>query len=189
MLVSFISSEIRRDLFWSNVNLVLVLSLYFHTQSECRTEELPDINLSQVKEIYQTARRVTLNLMGNYWYVFYFNRLRKINGIFIYGKPQVSVLGIGSAHFNIYRLSDALTTKGWNLNALQFPSRYRCIFCNNVNSLQDTFFVLSCINLLMKTNTYSQHRLIWTENMRKCYSNYTIIRIFRCLNLRIYPFS
>ena len=53
-----------------------------------------------------------------------FCRLRKIQGIFIYGKPQVSVVGIGSAHFNIYRLSDALTSKGWNLNALQFPSRY-----------------------------------------------------------------
>lgn len=50
-------------------------------------------------------------------------RLRKIEGIFIFGKPQVSVLGIGSKHFNVYRLSDALTARGWNLNALQFPYR------------------------------------------------------------------
>jgi len=48
--------------------------------------------------------------------------IREIPNIFIFGKPEVSVVGIGSFDFNIYRLSDAMTAKGWNLNALQFPS-------------------------------------------------------------------
>ncbi|XP_013384760.2 sphingosine-1-phosphate lyase 1 isoform X2 [Lingula anatina] len=48
--------------------------------------------------------------------------LRQIEGLFVYGKPSVSVIGFGSLDFNIYRLSDMLTSKGWNLNALQFPS-------------------------------------------------------------------
>ena len=50
-------------------------------------------------------------------------RLRAVAGIYIVGEPKVSVIGIASHDFNIYRLSDALTEKGWNLNPLQFPSR------------------------------------------------------------------
>lgn len=54
---------------------------------------------------------------------FFFLRLRKIDSIFIFGKPEVSVLSIGSDTFDIYRLSNFLAAKGWNLNVLQFPSR------------------------------------------------------------------
>ncbi|KFP67832.1 Sphingosine-1-phosphate lyase 1 [Cariama cristata] len=50
------------------------------------------------------------------------SELRKIDSIFIFGKPEVSVLSIGSDTFDIYRLSNFLTAKGWNLNVLQFPS-------------------------------------------------------------------
>ncbi|XP_075226838.1 sphingosine-1-phosphate lyase [Lycorma delicatula] len=47
--------------------------------------------------------------------------LRKIDGIFIFGKPETSVIAIGSNKFHIYLLSEALGKKGWNLNPLQFP--------------------------------------------------------------------
>lgn len=47
--------------------------------------------------------------------------LRKIDNIFIYGTPAVSVVGIGSKKFDIYRLSQLLAERGWHLNALQFP--------------------------------------------------------------------
>jgi sphinganine-1-phosphate aldolase len=50
------------------------------------------------------------------------SKLRKINGIFIFGTPATSVIAIGSKVFDIFRLSDELCKKGWNLNALQFPS-------------------------------------------------------------------
>ncbi|XP_073813890.1 sphingosine-1-phosphate lyase [Musca autumnalis] len=48
--------------------------------------------------------------------------LRKIDGIFIFGKPATSVIAMGSTVFDIFRLSDVLCKKGWNLNTLQFPS-------------------------------------------------------------------
>lgn len=49
--------------------------------------------------------------------------MRKIKGVFVFGNPEVSVVAIGSEDFDIFRLSNALTSKGWNLNTLQFPSR------------------------------------------------------------------
>ena len=50
--------------------------------------------------------------------------LRKIKGIYVLGKPEVSVVAFGSNDFDIYRLGDALTKRGWNLNSLQFPARF-----------------------------------------------------------------
>ncbi|XP_010732852.2 sphingosine-1-phosphate lyase 1 isoform X2 [Larimichthys crocea] len=61
------------------------------------------------KKIVSTARK-----MGN--------EIRKINGVFVFGNPEVSVVAIGSDVFDIFRLSNALTSKGWNLNTLQYPS-------------------------------------------------------------------
>ncbi|XP_063703316.1 sphingosine-1-phosphate lyase isoform X2 [Culicoides brevitarsis] len=49
------------------------------------------------------------------------NGLRKIKNIYIFGVPDTSVIAFGSKDFDIYRLSDALNKKGWNLNGLQFP--------------------------------------------------------------------
>ncbi|XP_077352552.1 sphingosine-1-phosphate lyase 1 [Festucalex cinctus] len=48
--------------------------------------------------------------------------IRKTKGVFVFGDPEVSVVAIGSHDFDIFRLSNALTSKGWNLNTLQFPS-------------------------------------------------------------------
>lgn len=54
--------------------------------------------------------------------------LREIEGIFIYGKPDVSVIAIGSKCFDVYRLSSALAKKGWNLNQIQYPPGFHiCI--------------------------------------------------------------
>ncbi|XP_011497779.1 PREDICTED: sphingosine-1-phosphate lyase [Ceratosolen solmsi marchali] len=48
--------------------------------------------------------------------------LRKMDGIYVFGTPVTSVIAIGSKFFDIYRLSQALNSRGWNLNPLQFPS-------------------------------------------------------------------
>ncbi|XP_043991929.1 sphingosine-1-phosphate lyase 1 [Gambusia affinis] len=61
------------------------------------------------KKIIGTARKIR-------------NEIRKIKGVFVFGNPEVSVVAIGSEDFDIFRLSNALTSKGWNLNTLQFPS-------------------------------------------------------------------
>uniref|UniRef100_A0A8C5PR50 Sphingosine-1-phosphate lyase 1 n=1 Tax=Leptobrachium leishanense TaxID=445787 RepID=A0A8C5PR50_9ANUR len=50
------------------------------------------------------------------------SELRQLTDIFIFGKPDVSVISLGSDKFDIYRLSNALSERGWNLNLLQFPS-------------------------------------------------------------------
>ncbi|KAK4322607.1 hypothetical protein Pmani_006638 [Petrolisthes manimaculis] len=47
---------------------------------------------------------------------------RNIPGIFVFGKPEVSVVALGSDKFNIYHLADQMTKRGWNLNSLQYPS-------------------------------------------------------------------
>lgn len=44
-----------------------------------------------------------------------------MDGIFIFGTPAASVIALGSKEFDVYRLSEALNDKGWNLNTLQFP--------------------------------------------------------------------
>lgn len=49
-------------------------------------------------------------------------KLRELKGLYIFGVPATSVVAMGSKVFDIYRLSDALNSKGWSLNTLQFPS-------------------------------------------------------------------
>lgn len=56
-------------------------------------------------------------------FVYFIGRIRKIKGVIVLGDPEVSVVALGSDDFDIFRLSNALTSKGWNLNTLQFPAR------------------------------------------------------------------
>ena len=65
--------------------------------------------VESTKKVIKTARYITAEL-------------KKIPEIYILGNPEVSVIGIGSTEFDIYRLSSGLGEKGWNINSLQFPS-------------------------------------------------------------------
>ncbi|KAK7082517.1 Sphingosine-1-phosphate lyase 1 [Halocaridina rubra] len=65
--------------------------------------------VKHTKSIIETTRKI-------------YHECSKIPGIFVYGEPEVSVVALGSNNFNIYTLGDAMTKRGWNLNALQFPS-------------------------------------------------------------------
>lgn len=47
--------------------------------------------------------------------------LRKVNGIFIFGKPVTSVIAVGSNDFHVFCLVEKLNDKGWSVNPLQFP--------------------------------------------------------------------
>ena len=59
---------------------------------------------------------------------YFLNELQKIPEIFIYGNPEVCVIGIGSKKFDICLLNDIMTEKGWHLNVMQFPtSIHLCI--------------------------------------------------------------
>ncbi|KPJ03380.1 PREDICTED: sphingosine-1-phosphate lyase [Papilio xuthus] len=48
--------------------------------------------------------------------------IRKIEGLFVFGKPVTSVVAFGSKQFDIFKFAELLHKKGWALNALQFPS-------------------------------------------------------------------
>lgn len=65
--------------------------------------------IDMTRKIINTTRKIQLGL-------------KKIPNIYILGKPDVSVIAIGSRDFNVYRISDLLGKKGWNLSILQFPS-------------------------------------------------------------------
>uniref|UniRef100_A0AAX7SNT2 sphinganine-1-phosphate aldolase n=1 Tax=Astatotilapia calliptera TaxID=8154 RepID=A0AAX7SNT2_ASTCA len=65
----------------------------------------------------------TMMYMGENGYVDATKKIvSTIKGVFVFGDPEVSVVAIGSDDFDIFRLSNALTSKGWNLNTLQYPS-------------------------------------------------------------------
>ena len=48
--------------------------------------------------------------------------LRNIPGLYVMGKPELSVVAVGSRDFNIYRFSSEMKKKGWHLNDLQKPA-------------------------------------------------------------------
>ncbi|CAG8535234.1 12513_t:CDS:2 [Acaulospora morrowiae] len=48
--------------------------------------------------------------------------IRKIDDLFVYGKPLVSVVAFGSNTLNVYDISEKMSKRGWNLNALQNPA-------------------------------------------------------------------
>lgn len=80
--------------------------------------------------------------------------LRKIKGIFVLGKPEVSVVAFASHNFDVYHLGDALTKKGWHLNTLQFPSSIHiCVTALNTQpGVADQFIkdVRECTAALLK---------------------------------------
>ncbi|XP_037533756.1 sphingosine-1-phosphate lyase 1 [Nematolebias whitei] len=80
--------------------------------------------------------------------------IQKIKGVFVFGDPEVSVVAIGSDHFDVFRLSNALTSKGWNLNTLQFPSSIHlcCTVLHTQPGVADRFVhdVREQVGIIMK---------------------------------------
>ncbi|KAK5908160.1 hypothetical protein CgunFtcFv8_016241 [Champsocephalus gunnari] len=84
--------------------------------------------IDATKKIISTARKIK-------------TETSKIKGVFVFGDPEVSVVAIGSDEFDIFRLSNALTTKGWNLNSLQYPSSIHicCTVLHTQKGVADQF--------------------------------------------------
>ncbi|KAK7111267.1 sphingosine-1-phosphate lyase 1-like [Littorina saxatilis] len=82
------------------------------------------------------------------------DQLNKIEGIFVFGQPEVCVVAIGSKHFNIFRLFDGLVEKKWLLNSLQFPSSiHLCVTIPTTKpGVADRFIadVTACVKEIMK---------------------------------------
>ncbi|KAM3606732.1 uncharacterized protein V6R79_022267 [Siganus canaliculatus] len=97
--------------------------------------------IDTTKKIISTARKIK-------------TELRKIKGIFVFGDPEVSVVAVGSDVFDIFRLSNALTSKGWNLNTLQYPSSIHicCTVLHTQAGVADRFVrdVKEQVTIIMK---------------------------------------
>ncbi|KAM9365744.1 sphingosine-1-phosphate lyase 1 [Pholidichthys leucotaenia] len=94
------------------------------------------------KKIISTARKIKAEI-------------NKIKGVLVFGDPEVSVVAIGSDDFDIFRLSNALTSKGWNLNTLQYPSSIHicCTVLHTQPGVADHFIrdVKDQVAIIMKT--------------------------------------
>ncbi|XP_037321312.2 sphingosine-1-phosphate lyase 1 isoform X1 [Pungitius pungitius] len=97
--------------------------------------------VNATKKIISTARKIQ-------------KEVNKIQGVFVFGEPEVSVVAIGSNDFDIFRLSNALTTKGWNLNTLQYPSSIHicCTVLHTQSGVADRFIrdVKEQVAIIMK---------------------------------------
>ena len=68
------------------------------------------------------------------------DEIRKIPGLKVMGNPMLSVIGIASDEFDIYRLQDYLVERHWDLNSLQFPPSLHicCTKLHTVNDMEHT---------------------------------------------------
>jgi len=78
---------------------------------------------------------------------------KNIPGVFVMGNPEVSIVAWASKDFDIYRLLAAMTEKGWQVNALQFPpSIHFCVaHCQTQEGIKEKFVMdfKSSVNSIM----------------------------------------
>ncbi|CAG8467231.1 10551_t:CDS:2 [Dentiscutata heterogama] len=74
--------------------------------------------------------------------------IRKIDDLFVYGKPLASVVAFGSKTLNIYDINDKMSKKGWSLNALQSPPAVHiaCTILTVPNADQFVTDLRDCVN-------------------------------------------
>lgn len=51
-------------------------------------------------------------------------RIGDIEGLYVLGEPDMTVIAFASKELNIYKVNEAMADRGWSLNALHKPSRY-----------------------------------------------------------------
>jgi hypothetical protein len=59
----------------------------------------------------------------------------------VVGKPDAMVIAFGSDSVDIFEVNDLMSSKGWHLNALQRPNRYKVHF-QPIMSVLDSMFVI-----------------------------------------------
>ena len=85
------------------------------------------------REIIETTRSIT-------------QAVRNVPGLKIVGVPEVSVVAFDSDKFNIYSLSDAMKSRGWALNALQFPACVHLCVTRSVSSVSSLSVIESSVS-------------------------------------------
>ena len=101
------------------------------------------------KKIIETRRKIV-------------KELRNIPGIRVMGSPVMSVFAMASEEINVYELSDAMSKRGWSLNALQFPpALHMCVtVVTTKEGVAEKFVsdVRECVSeLRQNTNDVSTH--------------------------------
>lgn len=57
-----------------------------------------------------------------------------IEGLYVLGKPDMTVVAFASKELNIYKVNEAMAEKGWSLNALHKPSSVHiCVTLQHVD--------------------------------------------------------
>lgn len=56
--------------------------------------------------------------------------VKNMSGVSVIGEPLASVVAFNSSEVDIYRVSDGMSKKGWNVNNLQYPPAFHicCTF-------------------------------------------------------------
>ncbi|KAJ4710798.1 Glutamate decarboxylase/sphingosine phosphate lyase [Melia azedarach] len=64
--------------------------------------------------------------------------IKEIPELFIVGRPDMTIVAIGSDIIDIYEVNDLMSSKGWHLNALQRPnSIHICVTLQHVSIVDD----------------------------------------------------
>ncbi|XP_051122595.1 sphingosine-1-phosphate lyase [Andrographis paniculata] len=66
------------------------------------------------------------------------NGVRQIPELFVIGRPDMTIVAFGSDILDIFEVNDAMSSKGWHLNALQRPnSIHICVTLQHVNVTEE----------------------------------------------------
>ncbi|CAM6091569.1 unnamed protein product [Calypogeia fissa] len=61
-----------------------------------------------------------------------------IPGLYVLGKPEMTVVAFGSNEVDVYKVNDVMTSRGWSLNALQRPaSIHICVTLQHVEVVDE----------------------------------------------------
>lgn len=64
--------------------------------------------------------------------------ISEIADLYIIGKPHMTIVAFASRTLDIYKVNDAMTVKGWSLNALHKPSSLHiCVTLQHVEAIED----------------------------------------------------
>ena len=86
---------------------------------------------------------------------YFIENISKIPDLYIYGKPQLSILAVNAAKLNINVVADELKSKLWEVNVIQNPCGFHfCLTSFHTKEVLDNFFydLKNIINKLNESN-------------------------------------
>ena len=84
------------------------------------------------------------------------DEINKIDDLFIYGEPELSIVGIGSKNININVIADEIKKKKWEINVIQNPNGFHfCVTSYHTKDVIKNFIsdIKNVIIYIKKNNT------------------------------------